>query len=83
MQISVILENKSDRFYRSLDFFKLPDEKYIFLKNTNLNPGLKFTIGSGSISDSVDFNIKRKSGEQFKSFELLERRGYKIAKFEI
>lgn len=81
MNISFLLENKTEAFYNKLLSLNHED-KYTYLTDRNLY-GLKPKIDNGQISSAVEFNVKRSKGAKFQSFEIQQRKGFKIALFKL
>jgi hypothetical protein len=95
MKITFILKDLSDQFYNGLrsetkefDIVGLNnlsnEEKLDYLFKTTHEGALKISskIGSGSFRDRVEFNQMRRK-EMKISYKLENRRGYKLATFEV
>ena len=80
MKITFILKDISSIFYEKLEQAETNRDKYnLLLKLKDL--GVKPRIGDNSMRDIIEYSKFMQSGQDFSSYELANRRGYKLIIF--
>ena len=77
MKVTFILKNLSEIFYTKLE---KSNDKFKYLCSVRDLPVTR-KIGSGTFADDMAFNKKYKKCQEYKSYKLENRRGYKLATF--
>jgi hypothetical protein len=88
MKITAILKDFTQEFYiggRGIHGINNMTDvaRFDYFKKMALDKSLTLKIGNGSFRDAVDLNHMLKSGATQWSYKLEDRRGYKLATFNI
>lgn len=77
MKVTFLLKNKTDYFYKKMDDLDL-EEQYQYLRKV-----MNIRSRVGNFRETVEFNLRRKQGDTFKSRSIEVRRGYRLMSFEL
>lgn len=88
MKVTVILKNFNEQFYNGFSGFvgllnMDNQEKFEKLKKMHHEKRVSMKIGNGAFNNSVELNQILRDQQPQITFKLEDRRGYKLATFEV